>query len=133
MRVMAESSLPFLLTLEQHRVIDILCFGSAPKPSVQTRTILAVKLHISYCKNARSRFLISREVKVMAMTGSGPQQNFMMSVSPLVVAKAHTTGDEEPLLSASALYSLLRTVEPLGFACACRGDTVGDLTVLLPR
>ena len=67
------------------------------------------------------------------MTGSGPEQNVMTPVSPLVVAKAHTNGDEEPPSSASVLYSLLRTLEPLGFACARCGDTVGYLIVHLPR
>ena len=57
----------------------------------------------------------------------------MTPVSPLVVAKTHMNGDEEPLSSASVLYFLLRTVEPLGFSCARCGDTVEDLTVLLPR
>ena len=52
--------------------------------------------------------------RILAMTGSGPQQNVMTPVSPLVGAKAHTNGDEEPLSSASVLFSLLRTLEPLG-------------------
>ena len=49
-------------------------------------------------QNARSRFLpLHKSSRILAMTGPGPQQNSTMPVSPLVVANAHTNGDEELL------------------------------------
>ena len=39
----------------------------------------------------------SRELKDMAMTGPGSQQNTTTPGSPLVVGNAHTNGDKEPL------------------------------------
>ena len=49
-------------------------------------------------QNARSIFFLLHEsARMLAMTGSGRQQNSTPPVSQLVVANAHTNGDEEPL------------------------------------
>ena len=53
------------------------------------------------------------------MTGPGPQQNSTTPVSPLVVANAHTNGDEEPLFPNRSLTWVAR------FRC---GDSAGGLT-----
>ena len=49
-------------------------------------------------ENARSKFSPFHESsRILVMTGPGSQQNSTTLVSPLVVAYAHTNGDEESL------------------------------------
>ena len=48
-------------------------------------------------QKARSRFLLLKSSRTLAMTGPGTQQNTTTPGSPLAVGNAHTNGDEEPL------------------------------------